>query len=65
MAKQTYHLTILSPSGEELVSADVTPARGKALFNAYKTAGKYLMDYGFNADCESLAWVTMELKETA
>lgn len=65
MAKQTYHLTILSPDGEELVSADVTPARGKALFNAYKSAGKFLMDYAFNPDTNSLAWVTMELKETA
>jgi len=65
MAKQTYHLTILSPEGEELVSADVTPARGRALFNAYKTAGKYLIDYKLNPDCENLAWVTMELKESA
>ena len=65
MAKQTYHLTILAPDGEELVSADVTPARGRALFNAYKSAGKYLIDYKSNPDCESLAWVTMELKESA
>ena len=65
MSKQTYHLTITAPSGAELVSADVTPARGRALFNAYKTAGKYLVDYEFNRETNSLAWVTMELKESA
>ena len=63
--KQTYHLTITAPGGAELVSADVTPARGRALFNAYKMTGKYLIDYKFNPEIESLTWVTMELQPNA
>lgn len=63
MKAQKYHLTITSPSGEVWADADVTPARGKALFNAYRNVGKYLIDYGFNPDTKELAWVTMEMTE--
>lgn len=63
MAKQTYHLTITAPDGIELVNADVTPARGRALFKAYQSLGKLLIDYRMDDLGESLTWLTMELQE--
>ena len=65
MPKQTYHLTITDAQGVELVNADVSPTRGKALFNAYKQLGKCLTDWGMDELGESLAWVSMELQEVS
>ena len=57
MAK--YHLTIKDAQGYELVNAEVSPTRGKALFKEYQKLGKWLHDWGM--DGENLAWVTMEM----
>ena len=54
-----YHLIIKDSQGLELVNAQVSPTRGKALFKEYQRLGKILTDWGMEGD--NLAWVTMEV----